>query len=69
LSDVVALFEAELAAGDVEHVCEQHPLQLSDFVASFEQVAAGDVEQSLLQLSDIVASFEQHVATGSAEHV
>jgi hypothetical protein len=62
LSDAVASFEEEVAVGDVEHVWEQHPLQLSDCVVSFEEVTTGDVEhvweQLLLQLLDVVASFE-----------
>jgi hypothetical protein len=73
LSDSVTLFEEDVAVGDVEHVGEQHSLQLSDCVVSFEEVTTGDVEhvweQLLLQVLDIVASFEQHVVAGSVEHV
>jgi hypothetical protein len=44
VGDVIASFE-EVAAGDLEHVWEQLPLQLSDVIASFdEEVAAGDLE-------------------------
>jgi hypothetical protein len=44
LSDAVASFEEEVAVGNVEHVCEQHPLQLPDCFVSFEELTTGDVE-------------------------
>jgi hypothetical protein len=62
-----------VAAEALEHVWEQLPLQLSDVIASFEELAAADLEhvweQLPLQLSEIAASLEKLMAVGGAEQV